>query len=230
MLLACALLSRKRQHQRAALLHLGKQQTRKMPPRNPSVIAYHLCWTAYGVWMPNDPRGSGSREVATLQIAELGELHYGRKRVQPPPAIVREFQQAAEELLKYSAIRFDSQHVDAIAEAFAETIAEETYTCYACAVMPDHAHLVIRKHLHRAEKMIDLLQEASRLRLSSDKLIPREHPCWTSGGWHGFLDSPAAVCRAIRYVENNSVKAGLPAQTWGFVTPYDGWPYHKRIK
>jgi REP element-mobilizing transposase RayT len=148
--------------------------------------------------------------------------------MQPSPAIVREFQQAAEERLKYSVIRFDSQHVDATAEAFAETIAEEAFTCYSCAIMPDHAHLVIRKHRHKAERMIDLLQESSRLRLSNDKLIPHEHPCWTTGGWHGFLDSPKAVRSAIRYVENNPVKAGQPAQHWSFVTPYDGWPLHKR--
>jgi REP element-mobilizing transposase RayT len=180
--------------------------------------------------MPNDPRGSGSREVAASTIAELGELHYGRKRVQPHPATVREFQQAAEELLKYSVIRFDSQQVDAIALAFAETITEQTYTCYACAIMPDHAHLVIRKHKHRAERMIDLLQEASRLRLSNEGLIPHDHPCWTTGGWCGFLDSPAAVRRAILYVENNPVKAGFPAQNWKFVTPYNGWPFHKHAK
>ncbi len=199
-----------------------------MPPRNPSVIAYHLCWTAYGVWMANDPRGSGSRAIATPTIAELGELHYGRKRVQPPPAIVREFQQAAEERLRYSVIRFNAEQVSVIGAAFAKTIAAESFTCYACAILPDHAHLVIRKHRRRAEQMIDVLQEASRVRLSNEKRIPRDHPCWTTGGWRKFLDSPEAVRRTIRYVENNPVKTGLPAQRWSFVTLYDGWPFHKR--
>ena len=49
------------------------------------VIAYHLIWTAYGWWLPNDPRGSMSELIASDIIAELGELHYGRKRVQPLP-------------------------------------------------------------------------------------------------------------------------------------------------
>ena len=26
---------------------------------HPIVIAHHLIWTAYGWWLPNDPRGSG---------------------------------------------------------------------------------------------------------------------------------------------------------------------------
>jgi hypothetical protein len=49
----------------------------------PIVIAYHLIWTGYGWWLPNDPRGSMSHRIASDVIAELGELHYGRKKVQP---------------------------------------------------------------------------------------------------------------------------------------------------
>ena len=30
----------------------------------PIVIAHHLIWTVYGTWLPNDPRGSGSRAIA----------------------------------------------------------------------------------------------------------------------------------------------------------------------
>ena len=55
------------------------------------VIAHHLILTAYGWWLPNDPRGSGSPAVASDVIAELGELHQGRRRVQPPSAAIREF-------------------------------------------------------------------------------------------------------------------------------------------
>jgi hypothetical protein len=27
------------------------------------VAGYHLIWTVYGYWLPNDPRGSTSREI-----------------------------------------------------------------------------------------------------------------------------------------------------------------------
>src|SRR5262245_6645731 len=40
----------------------------------PLVIAYHLIWTGYGRWLPNDPRGSGSIKVLAAVIAELGAL------------------------------------------------------------------------------------------------------------------------------------------------------------
>ena len=41
------------------------------------VIGYHLIWTAYGHWLPNDPRGSGSVIALDPRIAALGEFVYG---------------------------------------------------------------------------------------------------------------------------------------------------------
>src|SRR5436309_2033162 len=102
---------------------------------NPIVIAHHLIWTAYGWWLPNDPRGSGSRSVATDVIAELGELHYGRKKVQPPGRLVREFYEQAAKVLKHPLLKLDEQSRLVVAEAFGEVIRRESYTCYACAVM-----------------------------------------------------------------------------------------------
>lgn len=90
--------------------------------------------------------------------------------------------------------------------------------------MPDHVHLVIRKHKHLAEEIIDNLQDSTRLRFSRMRLIGPDHPLWTNGGWKRFLDSPNAVRSAIRYVERNPTHA----QHWLFVTEYDGWPFHKR--
>lgn len=43
-------------------------------------IAYHLIWTIYGTWLPNDQRGSGSRLVNSDAKSGLGELHFGRKK------------------------------------------------------------------------------------------------------------------------------------------------------
>jgi REP element-mobilizing transposase RayT len=193
----------------------------------PLVIAHHLIWTAYGWWLPNDPRGSGSRAVACDVIAELGELHFGRKRLQPPGRVVRDFYQRAAEVLKYPLLTFDEAARQATAEAFAEVIAAERYTCYACAVMPDHVHVLLRKHKHHAEQMIDNLQNASRLRLSSAGHRPADHPTWTGGGgWKVFLDHPDEVRRTVGYIIRNPLAIGLPEQRWPFVRPYDGWPLH----
>ncbi len=144
-----------------------------MPPRNPTVIAYHLVWTAYGTWLPNDPRGSGSHNVATPELAELGELHYGRRRVQPSPSTVRKFYKHAEPRLLFPVVRFGTHQIDLIAAAFSEVIVAHRYTSYACAMMPDHVHIIIRKHKNLAETMIDNLQAAPRLRLSATGALPQ---------------------------------------------------------
>jgi REP element-mobilizing transposase RayT len=192
----------------------------------PLVIAHHLVWTGYGWWMPNDPRGSMSHKVASDVIAELGELHYGRRKVQPPAEVIREFHHRAEDVLTFPLLEFARREVEMIAESFSETITEHRYTCYACAIMPDHVHLLIRKHKHKAEQMIAFFQQKSRLRLRTSAARTPDHPIWGGPGWKAFLDHPDAVRRTIRYIEDNPCKLRLPRQQWPFVTPYDGWPLH----
>ena len=190
------------------------------------VIAHHLILTAYGWWLPNDPRGSGSQAVATDVIAELGELHHGRRRVQPPSATIREFYTRAGGVLKYPLLEFTSPEIPAIADGLSEAISRYRYTCYACAVMPDHVHLLIRKHRDKAEEMIENVQESCRLRLGSAGLRAPDHPVWAKSGWKVFLDHPDDIRRTIRYIRENPLKSGMPPQEWRFVAEYDGWPLH----
>jgi REP element-mobilizing transposase RayT len=193
----------------------------------PIVIAHHLIWTAYGWWLPNDPRGSGSRTVRNDIIAEPGELHQGRKRVQPAGRDVRAFYQRAADALMYPLLTLDEPKRKEIALAFQETIETEHYTCYACAIMPDHVHILIRKHKHQAEEMGGLLREAARQRLLRAGLREIEHPTWSGGdGWKVFLDHQDEVRRTIGYIERNPLPLGLPRQRWPFVKAYDGWPLY----
>jgi REP element-mobilizing transposase RayT len=194
---------------------------------NPIVIAYHVVWTAYGHWLPNDPRGSGSHSIRNDVLAQLGELHFGRKKIQPAGRVVREFQEQSADLLKHAKLDFDLTALSCISTSFAETIAASRYTCYACALMPDHVHILIRKHKDSAEDMIEKRTSASRESLISANLRSPTHPVWTKGGgWKVFLEHPDEVRRTIRYIEKNPLEIGFPPQLWPFVTPYDGWPLH----
>ncbi len=200
----------------------------------PIIIAHHLIWTVYGWWLPNDPRGSGSQHIACDVIAQLGQLHFGRKGVQPAAVDVRRFYEQAKHVLKYELITLSPAAFAVIGEAFAETIKTQQYTCYACAVMPDHVHILVRKHKHTAEQMIENLKSASRLskmrlgvRLSNTGLFPTDHPFWTGGrGWKVFLDHPGEVERTIGYIDSNPMQMRMPRQTWPFITAYDRWPLH----
>jgi REP element-mobilizing transposase RayT len=110
-----------------------------------------------------------------------------------------------------------------IAQAFKETIALNCYTCYACAIMPDHIHILIRKHKHLAEQMIFNFQESSRLRLRDLGLRSSDHPVWGGPGWKVFLDHPDDIRRTIGYINDNPLPLRMPRQEWDFVKPYDGW-------
>lgn len=193
---------------------------------NPIIIAYHLIWTAYGWWLPNDPRGSTSKKLRNNILAELGSVHHGRKRIQPPSNEIREFYKNAAVKLKHPLLLFGQSETKIIASAFADTISQYRYTCYACAIMPEHVHILIRKHKHNAEQMIAFLQEHSRLRLSETDLQSVNHPVWSGSGWKVFLDHPDSIRRTIRYINNNPIKSNIKPQEWTFVKNYDGWPLH----
>jgi REP element-mobilizing transposase RayT len=193
---------------------------------NPLVIGYHLVWTAYGHWLPNDPRGSGSKVIRSDLLAQLGEIHYGRKKVQPSSKDIKAFYEQAKQLLRHPVLEFGDAERKIVALAFAELIRERPYTCYACAIMPDHVHLLVRKHKDLSEDMIDNFQERSRLALKANGFGGADHPIWSGGGWSVFLDHPDEIRRTIPYIENNPIVTKMPAQQYDFVTPYDGWPLH----
>ncbi len=183
-------------------------------------------WTLYGWWLPNDLRGSTSRTIRNDVIAELGEVHFGRKTVQPAGRDIRAFYEEAAGILKHPLSSFAPPEFSVVADAIGHAINECKYTCYAGAIMPDHMHLLIRKHRDSAEGMIDKIQTLSRERLIELQLRQNDHPTWTRGGWKVFLDHPDEVWRTIRYIEKNPVKMQRPAQQWLFVKAYDNWPLH----
>ena len=160
-------------------------------------------------------------------LADLGQLHLGRKKVQPAGREIKQFHDQAADLLRHPLLSFDEPARAEIATAFADTMAQKQYTCYACAIMPDHIHILIRKHKHQAEEMMNRLKEASRAQLIAQKHRSVIHPTWTDGsGWKVFLEHPDEVRRTIRYIDQNPLAISLPAQFWSFVQSYDGWPLH----
>jgi REP element-mobilizing transposase RayT len=89
--------------------------------------------------------------------------------------------------------------------------------------MPDHIHLLIRKHRHLAEEMIASFQRESQIALKGAGMRELAYPVWGGPWWKVFLDSRADIERTIPYVEENPLKFYQPRQEWPFIMPYDGW-------
>jgi REP element-mobilizing transposase RayT len=108
-------------------------------------------------------------------------------------------------------------------------VTESGYVVHACAVMPDHAHLVVARYERTVERITAHLKSFATRRLRADGIHPLERfarpdgsvpEAWAESLWKVFLFAPDEVRRAIRYVENNPLREGLPAQEWEFVVPY----------
>ena len=187
------------------------------------IAGYHLIWTAYGWWLPNDPRGSTSHEIRVPAIVDLGEVHYGRKAIQPSGRTIREFYEAARSRLKDALLTFSDAEIQTLGKSFADVMRRRNYTCYGCAILPDHVHLLIRKHRDQAETMIAALQDASRTSLQQLGTRAADHPVWGGPGWKVYLETREDMQRTIAYIRKNRAQARRTEQNWPFVQTYDGW-------
>src|SRR3954454_1744361 len=192
------------------------------------VVAYHGIFTAYGFWLPNDPRGSWSDFVGAWELLRFGratKVTTHRSLASVPHD--REQRLAAKRALKYPPVRFTPEQIKSIAKGIARAVRESGYVVYACAILHDHAHLVIGRLERSIEQVTAHLKAFATRQLRADKLHPFERHAREDGSvpsvcaeglWKVFLFTEEEVRRAIRYVEYNPPKEGMPRQEWEFVT------------
>ena len=134
-----------------------------MPARRPAILGHHLIWILYGHWLSNDPRGSGSEAVRDPKFWALGEAHLGRKphAEQPARRELKRFYREAVPLLEYPTFWIDEAKRQAIGDALGKVIAEKNYTVWACAILSNHVHMVIRRHRDDALAMWRAIADAT---------------------------------------------------------------------
>ncbi len=184
-----------------------------------AILASHLIFTGYGHWLSNDPRGSGSHETRKIELKQLGDVHLGRRQIQPPRDEVKLFYRRAEHLLEHDPIWFGETAKETIAAVFGNAAKIHGYTIWECAVCSNHAHLVVRTHRERSETIWSNLAHAAVLALRRAKIVPSDHPVWSHRIYKVFKYTPQEVHAAIKYVNDNPTKEGLPRQNWEFVQP-----------
>jgi len=176
------------------------------------IIAYHAIFTTYGTWLPNDPRGSYSKQVYKAELAALGPIHYGRRNPQPEREKMRKFRTAAVRRLARPAYYVSHDGRPVIAESFCSVARRLGLTVPACAIMNDHVHILVLRSKYRIEYLVNQLKGAATAALKL-KRTP-----WTRGCWKVFINDEDVLRAAAEYIEANPPAAGLPPQHWGFVT------------
>ena len=177
------------------------------------IIAYHVIFTTYGTWLPNDPRGSYSKAVYDEEIKALGDLRYGRQDPQPRQDTLRRFWTASRGTTDRRPYFIDDSTRQIVARGFSQTVQKFGLTVRACAIMNDHVHLLTLRSKHRIEYL------AGRFKADASRVLHLPATPWTQGAWKVFLEDKEAIASAARYIEMNPIKAGWEPQHWDFVTP-----------
>ena len=184
------------------------------------ILAYHSIFGMYGFWLPNDPRGSGSDYIASWELFRYGPATKtdSRRSVAQRP-LPPNWQREAKTALQWPPVSVTDRQALSIGEGFATAAGEGPYRIYACAILPEHVHLVIGANSRRIRAAVGHLRSRATHALRQEELWDDDRPLWGAHGWNVYLETVAAVERAIRYVNENPLKEGKKRQTWSFVVP-----------
>lgn len=191
--------------------------------------AFHAIFSAYGFWLPNDPRGSWSTWVGAWELFRFGG---SATKVETTRSVAsrshdRALRQETKRHLKHTPVVFCGIQARAIGQGFSVAVQKSGYEILACAILPDHVHVVVASHRNQPAQVVGHLKREAALQLIAQTLHPFQHlydesgnslpSCWAERCWKVYLDSRDDVNRAIRYVEENPVKEGKRRQRWSCV-------------
>ena len=173
------------------------------------VYAYHLIMPCYGFWLPNDPRGSWSETVRRWELLRNGQTTKSNVRRPVCEISIDEWRslENARLSMKYPPVSLDRNQIMAVAEGFALKSRLSRYTIWACAILPDHTHMVIARHSYESEKIAIQLKGAATRKLVESKCHPlaefatesnKKPPrMWAEHEWIVYLDAESAINDAI---------------------------------
>src|SRR5271168_2880452 len=137
--------------------------------RTNMVFGYHVIVGAYGFWLPNDPRGSWSDFVGSWELFRYGpatktetthSIAYAPHDVQ--------LRLAAKKALKYPPVKFSGVQARAVGRGFGKYVRASGVVVRACAILPDHVHLVIDRYRFKAEQIVIQLKGDATTQLEEE--------------------------------------------------------------
>ena len=197
------------------------------------IHGYHVIIPAYGFWLPNDLRGSWSDMVRKWELLRFGPSTKSleRRTLAELSAEEKRQREQARRALVYPPVHFTEEQIENIAAGFEHRVIRSNYTVWACAILPEHPHLVIARHVFAVERIAIQLKGAATRELQRLGIHPhanqqrignRTPHMWVEKFWKVYLDSERAIDSAIQYVCANPEREGRSAQNWRWITPFAG--------
>ncbi|HDZ69273.1 MAG TPA: hypothetical protein ENH43_02515, partial [Phycisphaerales bacterium] len=179
----------------------------------------HAIFTTYGTWLPNDPRGSYSKEIYNAQLRMSGKIKYGRQNPVPAKKLLLRFLAAATPYISRAPFFIDDNCRPIIAAGLSRVVQRLGIKIPACAIMNDHIHVLVLRSRYRIEYLVNQFKGAAT------RALKLKRTPWARGCWKVFITDTETLLAAAKYVQANPIYAGLPAQCWDFITPT---PYSRR--
>jgi REP element-mobilizing transposase RayT len=190
---------------------------------------YHLVLSAYGFWLPNDPRGSWSEYVHSLDLYLVGgpATKVNTKRSLAHDVHDRSLRRSTKDFLARPPVRFDDPARQSIALAFATCVHDYCFQIHACTISHDHVHVVLSRDPNRSiEQVARVLKAKATTRLSVDgthpfrNITPSPTP-WAQGHWSVFIDEARQLQSTISYVNRHALKDGTTPIAMDWIVPPD---------
>jgi len=190
---------------------------------------YHAIYTAYGFWLPNDPRGSWSDFVGSWELYKFGGAATkttARRSVAAAPHNIQKRLETKNQL-KFAPVRFDDAQRQSIAAGIAQVCAECNIQLLACAIGYDHVHGVVGRNEKTIEDIVRRFKSRTTQHMNRDGCHPMRqtpnpdgtfHSPWAEGCWHVFINDERQLAAAIDYVNRHPEKEGLAPQRWPFIS------------
>jgi REP element-mobilizing transposase RayT len=190
---------------------------------------YHAIFTAYGFWLPNDPRGSWSDFVGAWELYKFGGSATKTDTRRSVAGVDHDhrFRQDTKRSLKYPPVRFDEQQRELIGAGIAQACAEAGIGLHALTIGYDHVHAVVPRHARTIEQIVQHFKSRATKQMNAAGLHPlarfadaKGTPTpWAEGCWQVFINDEQQLRAAIEYVERHPAKEGLPPQRYPFISP-----------
>lgn len=150
--------------------------------------AFLLTWSAYGMWLHGDERGSVD---ATHRAHGTPRLSEDRWR-----------QAGVAERLSHDSVLLSAVQRETVAAAVRDHCGLRVWPLLALNVRTNHVHVVVASRSVPPERVVQQLKAWSTRRLREAGLSEPDAPVWSKGASTGYLWEDHHVSRAVEYVTN----------------------------